>query len=91
MLCYDFLDDKEQNRAIVSLMTCLIIAIPNEEHSLILNNPFIMEFGNISYSIYLIHWPLFVMHRMYRITSYNLNEEPVLWGILLDYKRKNNI
>lgn len=83
LLCYDFIVFQQLNRLLVSLLTCLIISLPDQEENGFWKNSICVLIGNISYSTYLIHWPLFVAHRIFSIDSYTLNKEPTLYGKLM--------
>jgi peptidoglycan/LPS O-acetylase OafA/YrhL len=48
---------KQSHRLLVILLTLIIISWPRQQ--LILCNFPMVELGNVSYSVYMIHWPLF--------------------------------
>ncbi|KAI6174810.1 TPT domain-containing protein [Aphelenchoides bicaudatus] len=52
---------KAYNRLFLLLCTVVCIAYPSS--NMLLTNTFLVELGNISYSVYLIHWFVFEAHR----------------------------
>tara|TARA_Y100000296_G_scaffold57290_1_gene65703 strand:+ start:5799 stop:7673 length:1875 start_codon:yes stop_codon:yes gene_type:complete len=68
-----------------SLATALIIyAYPRKGlGALILNNKLATYIGNISYSLYLWHWPVIVFYKLYNIDNLSCFEKLMLLGICL--------
>ncbi|KAI6195862.1 Acyl-transf-3 domain-containing protein [Aphelenchoides besseyi] len=58
---YGATNNRQLNRFLVILLTTLNIAISTD--SLILTNVFLVAVGDISYSVYLVHWPIFEYFR----------------------------
>jgi hypothetical protein len=71
--------DKNLNRLFAVLLTSIIIVYQNET----LTNKILVKLGNFSYSVYLIHWPLFALHRFKYIDEYQDESEVGLFGVTL--------
>ncbi|KAI6192331.1 hypothetical protein M3Y97_00325800 [Aphelenchoides bicaudatus] len=56
-------------RLLVVFLTALIIAI--KQNDSILSSDMLVNLGDVSYSVYLIHWPIFIMHRRLDSDSYD--------------------
>lgn len=62
------------NRFVVILLTALLVGRYSET-SAFLTNRFVVTIGDASYSIYLVHWPLFTWHRYANMAMYSNNQE----------------
>ena len=64
-----FLFDESTNFLLRTSITCFftsfIIYFRNNRFNLLLNNYFILKIGLISYSLYLLHWPIIVFTKYY--------------------------
>lgn len=49
-------------RSVVVLIAGIIVS-RNNQNTWISNNFILIELGNVSYSVYLLHWPLFTLYR----------------------------
>ncbi|KAI6193221.1 hypothetical protein M3Y96_00995600 [Aphelenchoides besseyi] len=58
---YEATSNRQVNRFLIVLLTMLNIAISTD--SLVLTNSLLVAVGDISYSIYLVHWPIFEYFR----------------------------
>ncbi|KAI6198918.1 hypothetical protein M3Y96_00571500 [Aphelenchoides besseyi] len=75
ILCVDFIDVQQLTRLFVCLLTSIIVALPAVENSwLIFNSNLLVKLGDISYSVYLVHWPIFSAHRFFFADSYESNQ-----------------
>ena len=68
ILCF-FLFSNETNYLLRTLISCslasFIIYFKKNSFSFFLNNPIILKTGLISYSLYLVHWPIIVFSKYY--------------------------
>jgi peptidoglycan/LPS O-acetylase OafA/YrhL len=72
-----YLDSNKPFPGFYALIPCLgtamiIISSKNSKYNYLLDNKFFNFFGNISYSLYLIHWPLIIFYKYFFI-KINLN------------------
>lgn len=61
LLCYDILSNEQLSRFIATTLTGLLLSQNNSCFILTLKP--IIVLGDVSYSIYLVHWPIFSLHR----------------------------
>ncbi|KAI6231925.1 hypothetical protein M3Y95_00432900 [Aphelenchoides besseyi] len=67
-MIHQLIPERQLNRlALICVATC-VIAKP--DGNLILTQPSLVWIGDQSYSIYMVHWPLFEWHRYYDIPMY---------------------
>ena len=72
--------DKILNFRINTFLPCLItlfLILDKESYlsKIVLQNKIILFIGNISYSLFLIHWPLFVYYRFYKFNDPSIIEK----------------
>ncbi|KAI6209818.1 hypothetical protein M3Y96_00261600 [Aphelenchoides besseyi] len=60
---------KSTSRLVLLSLAVLVIARSGE--SLILSNRLLVTLGDISYSVYMVHWPIFEFHRYVDVTTYS--------------------
>ncbi|KAI6237966.1 O-acetyltransferase OatA [Aphelenchoides besseyi] len=70
--------DKQQNRLILLATTSLLIARPHG--NLLLSCNALVWLGNISYSVYLVHWPLFELQKYLDVKMYTFGKTTTLTG-----------
>ncbi|KAI6237463.1 O-acetyltransferase OatA [Aphelenchoides besseyi] len=63
LLIWDIFSSVQIQRLVVTFL-CALIIWSNCNHNRVLNNWFLIQIGSISYSVYLVHWPLIVIHRI---------------------------
>ncbi|KAI6177821.1 O-acetyltransferase OatA [Aphelenchoides bicaudatus] len=73
--------DYQVQRFFVVFLTALIISIRQDDS--ILSNKLLVKLGDISYSVYLIHWPIFTMHRYLDSNLYESENEAGFIGFVL--------
>ena len=66
--------DAQAQRALVTLLTAAIVALRESALSGLTASP-LVQLGDSSYSVYLVHWPLLVAHRYRHAHSY-VNSAP---------------
>ncbi len=107
LFCILYYDKNIKFPGLNSLLPCIItlILILNKENYLskkILQNKILLFIGNISYSLYLIHWPLFIYYRFYTFKEPSNAEKflliilSIIFAYLINkyienvFKKKNN-
>lgn len=65
--------DRQLHRLIVTVISTLIISMPPPSQTQILYTRPLTELGSFSYSLYLVHWPLFSWHRYLHPQKYDLD------------------
>lgn len=75
-LTFDILDvmDHQIQRLVVVVLTALIVSIRNTNQTL-LSSDILVHFGDVSYSTYLAHYPIFIMDRYLDNELYSGNKE----------------
>ncbi|KAI6173169.1 hypothetical protein M3Y98_01053400 [Aphelenchoides besseyi] len=68
LISYPVFHQKQLNRLLVIVCTTLLIARPDSNP--ILSAAPMVWLGDISYSVYLIHWPLFEWYRYYDVETF---------------------
>ncbi|CAI5450453.1 unnamed protein product [Caenorhabditis angaria] len=68
-------------RIIVTIITALLILI--SENNQILSNKIMIYIGNISYSLYLIHWPIYCYSKFYELPKLPFLCFSIFLGILI--------
>lgn len=82
LLCLVFVPfsaHKQVNRLLVIIFTTLIIA--RHESNCLLSSKVMVWLGDISYSVYLIHWPLFELYRYWDTESFAYDGEFPVKGL----------
>jgi peptidoglycan/LPS O-acetylase OafA/YrhL len=64
---------KSISRLILLSFAVLIIAKPDSNS--LLSNSLLVQLGDISYSVYMIHWPIFEWYRYYDIAAYSFRQK----------------
>lgn len=61
-----------QSKAITRLilLSSTVLIIINPDPNFILCNQFLVALGDVSYSVYMVHWPLFEVHRYWAFIDY---------------------
>ncbi|KAI6190406.1 Metalloendopeptidase [Aphelenchoides bicaudatus] len=81
-LVFNFGETSIFNRKIALFVVTLILG--QQKENTLLANKLLVKIGNWSYSIYLIHWPLFTLHRFIFADLYQNEAEPEFFvGFLL--------
>ncbi|KAI6186311.1 O-acetyltransferase OatA [Aphelenchoides besseyi] len=62
LLIWDIFASVQIQRLVVTFL-CALIIWSSCNQNLVLNNRFLIQIGDISYSVYLVHWPILVLHR----------------------------
>ncbi|KAI6192599.1 Acyl-transf-3 domain-containing protein [Aphelenchoides besseyi] len=62
MLLVDFTLEHQIQRLLITVLTTLVITIHYQE-STILSQKLLLTLGDISYCVYVVHWPILVLHR----------------------------
>lgn len=75
---FDLTGTKQLNRLLLLAAVVLLIARPT-------GNPFLSHWllvwvGDVSYSVYLVHWPLFEWHRYWDVKMYSFNGTTTIFG-----------
>ncbi|CAI5452985.1 unnamed protein product [Caenorhabditis angaria] len=65
----------------MTLITALLILI--SENNNILSNKFMIYIGNISYSLYLIHWPIYCYSKFFNLNKFPFLILSIFLGILI--------
>ncbi|KAI6177722.1 Acyl-transf-3 domain-containing protein [Aphelenchoides bicaudatus] len=65
--------DYQLQRFLVVFLTALIIS--THQNDSFLSNKLLVKLGDVSYSVYLVHWPIFTMHRYLDPSSYENEKE----------------
>ncbi|KAI6171263.1 hypothetical protein M3Y97_01051500 [Aphelenchoides bicaudatus] len=74
--------ERQVQRALVVLFTALIISIRQDNS--VLSGDTLVNLGDVSYSVYLVHWPIFTMHRFLEPNLYeNVNNVDHIVGSYL--------
>ncbi|CAI5452543.1 unnamed protein product [Caenorhabditis angaria] len=68
-------------RIAMTIITALLILIA--ENNLILSNKYMIYIGNISYSLYLIHWPIYCYSKFYELPQLPFLMLSIFLGILI--------
>ncbi|KAI6230024.1 hypothetical protein M3Y99_01110800 [Aphelenchoides fujianensis] len=63
----------ECTRSAVVLLTFTILSLPNENR--LLSAGFLTKLGDVSFSVYLLHWPMFTFDRFVRMDAYKDEQE----------------
>ncbi|KAI6185785.1 Acyl-transf-3 domain-containing protein [Aphelenchoides besseyi] len=74
--------DKQQNRLILLAATSLLIARPYG--NLLLSCNALVWLGNISYSVYLVHWPIFELQKYLDVKMYTFGKTTTLTAVGLN-------
>jgi peptidoglycan/LPS O-acetylase OafA/YrhL len=82
----NFIDVIQISRFFVVFITTLILS--KRTASIFLSLDAVVLIGDISYSIYLIHWPIFTLHRYWFVDAYfDRNTHPTFIGMtILEFK-----
>lgn len=70
-------------RLLVVTLTALIISIHNSHQNWFLSSDLLANLGDVSYSVYLVHWPVFTMHRYLGPDLYANDRDAGHIGLLL--------
>ena len=92
LICFLNFDKDTRFPGISSFLPCFmaIIIILNKDNYLankILKSNFLIFLGNISYSLYLVHWPVYIFYRLFKFREIYIYEKIllVLISILFSY------
>lgn len=77
---------KQLNRLIVMLLT-LVLMIRADKSNRLLCHKFLVYAGNISYSVYLIHWPLFVLNKYINAEMYSHGNYISIGGLYCSFTK----
>jgi peptidoglycan/LPS O-acetylase OafA/YrhL len=59
--------ERQLNRLLITLISSLFLVLSDQDNIIF---KWISELGNVSYSIYLIHWPLIEAHKYINLDNY---------------------
>lgn len=76
---------------LIPVFLTFLIIINNANHSLLLGNKVLQFFGNISYSLYLWHWPIFVALNFFFLDTFLWKLIGILISIVLAFISYNFI
>ena len=88
-LIYSFqIDENTFSVGIISLLPCLaiglLLSLQNSFVSKLFSNPILTYIGNLSYSLYLWHWPLIAFIR-YKYGVYDLSTKQTLFVVVMTF------
>lgn len=83
VFCFYFFDKNINFPGLNSILPCFlaIVLILNKNNNLtnkILKNKLLIFLGNISYSLYLVHWPIYVFYRFFKFREIFFYEKVIL-------------